>query len=110
MGLPFSGDDLAKYINIAALVIIGLCVFVGFIRATRKSLFYFIATIVIIVGGLLLSNVICDALLAMDLSSMNLSISVGETSYTITSAKETLEIVLKEQLFGNTEVVGTYTW
>ena len=110
MGLPFSGDDLAKYINIVALAIIGLCVFVGFIRATRKSLFYFIATIVIIVGGLLLSNVICDALLAMDLSSMNLSISVGETSYTITSAKETLEIVLKEQLFGNTEVVGTYTY
>lgn len=103
-------DDIIKYINIGVVAILALCFLIGFARATKKSVFYLIATVVFVGGGILLSNVICDGLLSMDLSSYNINIPIGEETITFTTAKDTVIEILKVTLFGDIEVETTVAY
>ena len=102
MTLPFTIQDFIMYFNIAVLAIMALFAIIGFLRGTFKSVYYMIATLIIFVGGWLIADKVCNILLDIDLSTFNLSFDVGGTTYNLTTAREMLTEVIKDQLFGGT--------
>ena len=107
--MPFEIQDIINGINIVAILVILSCALIGFMRSTKKSVFYFVASIVFIGGGLLLSNVICNFLLNYDLSVYNLSFSANGVNYNVVTINDTLTAVLKDYIFGEANIEGTIT-
>ena len=95
------GEEVIMGFNILFFSLVGYSILLGFFRGTKKSVYYLIVTLVFLGGGLLLSGVICDALMGIDLSSYQIAIPIGDKDYLLSTPKETLEIVLKEQIFPN---------
>ena len=106
MTLPVTKEEIILYFNIAILAIIALFGLIGFIRGTRKSIYYMIATLIVLVGGWFLSDIICNMLLDIDLSSMGQTFPIGEgadqVEYPLTTIRETLTAVVRDQIFGGT--------
>ena len=106
MTLPVTKEEIILYFNIAILAIIALFGLIGFIRGTRKSVYYMIATLIILLGGWFLSDIICNMLLDIDLSSMGQTFPIGEgedlIEYPLTTIRETLTAVVRDQIFGGT--------
>ncbi len=100
--LPFTIEDVIMVINIVFLAILLLCVLIGFCRGTKKSVFYMISTLIFLVGGFFLSDVICNALLNIDLSSYGLSIPIEEDKvYPIDGTlNDLLIVILDDMMFG----------
>ena len=106
MTLPVTKEEIILYFNIAILAIIALFGLIGFIRGTRKSIYYMIATLIILLGGWFLSDIICNMLLDIDLSSLGQTFPIGEgedlIEYPLTTIRETLTAVVRDQIFGGT--------
>ena len=104
MQLPFTVQDFILYFNIAIIAIMVLFALIGMLRGTYKSVYYMIATLIVFVGGWLLSYTICNWMLDFDLSSFNRSIPVGEGDdqvvFQLTTIRETLTDALKYYVFG----------
>ena len=99
MQLPFTVQDFILYFNIAIIAIMVLFALIGMLRGTYKSVYYLIATLIVFVGGWLLSYTICNWMLDFDLSSFNRSIPIGEGDdqvvFQLTTIRETLTDALK---------------
>ncbi len=102
MTLPFTTQDFIMYFNIAVIAIMALFAIIGFLRGTFKSIYYLIATLIIFIGGWFLADTICNILLDLDLGSFNQSFEINETTYELTSIRELLTNIIKDQLFGGT--------
>ena len=102
MTLPVTKEEIILYFNIAILAIIALFALIGFIRGTRKSIYYMIATLIVLVGGWFLADFICNMLLDIDLSSMGQTFPVGEEEYPLTTIRELMTNVVRDQIFGGT--------
>ena len=102
MTLPVTKDEIILYFNIAILAVIALFALIGFIRGTRKSIYYMIATLIVLVGGWFLADTICNILLDIDLSSMGQTFPVGEEEYELTTIRELMTNVVRDQVFGGT--------
>ena len=105
MQLPFTVQDFILYFNIAIIAIMVLFALIGMLRGTYKSVYYMIATLIVFVGGWLLSYTICNWMLDFDLSSLNRSIPIGEGDeqvvFQLTTIRETLTEALQHFVFGD---------
>lgn len=70
-----SVEQIMQYVNYGLLAVIILCALIGFIRGTLKSGYYFVATIVTLIIGLLFLEPVSNALLNVNLSKFNIAIS-----------------------------------
>ena len=106
MTLPVTKEEIILYFNIAILAVIALFALIGFIRGTRKSIYYMIATLIVLVGGWFLSDFVCNMLLDIDLTGLGQSFPVGpegeETVYELTTIRELMTSVVRDQIFGGT--------
>ena len=105
MQLPFTVQDFILYFNIAIIAIMVLFALIGMLRGTYKSVYYMIATLIVFVGGWLLSYTICNWMLDFDLSSFNQTITIGEGEnqvvFQLTTIRETLTEALQHFVFGD---------
>lgn len=107
--LPFAEEGFQLVINLYFGVVLFLCALVGFLRGTKKSIFYLIASIVFIGGGFLLSGILCNAFLDFDLSFINFAVEGNNGKmYELTSARELITTMLNDYLF-NGQAENTLT-
>lgn len=86
-----NSQELLQYFNIGIICIITLFAIIGFIRGTRKSIFYFIATLIIFGLGWLLMKPASSFLMDFNLSSFGFNIEGVE----ITSLNDSISELIK---------------
>lgn len=97
--MPAIADEVILGLNIVFFTLVIYSILLGFFRGTKKSVYYLIVTLIVLGGGLLFSGVICNALMGIDLSSLQFSFEMGDKTYLLTTPKETIELILREQIF-----------
>lgn len=73
--LLVSVEQITQYVNYGLLAIIIICALIGFIRGTLKSGYYFVATIVSLIIGLLFLGPISNTLLNVNVAKFNIVIN-----------------------------------
>lgn len=71
----FDAATITQYLNYAAIAVVVLFGLFGFIRGTKKSIYYLIATAIVFVGGWLVMGKAADFLLKFDISSVGVDIN-----------------------------------
>ena len=70
-----SAEELVLYFNIGALVFVLFFALIGYFRGFKKTLFYFVATVIIFVGGWFIKDIVVNFIRSYNLSSFNLTIA-----------------------------------
>ena len=83
-------NQIALYMNIAFAALVGLFAFIGFIRGTFKSIFFFAFTLVILIGGWLMMPTLTNLVLGYDFSFLNLNFN----GVTITKFDESINQII----------------
>ncbi len=87
--MSFTAAEMLQYLNYAALGVIGLAVFWGFIQGFYKSTFFLIWTVGILVVGFFTIPMIAGMLLKVDLSAYLASVPIPIEGLVITNIQDT---------------------
>ena len=105
MDLGITAAEIIQYINIAFLVCVALRALIGFLRGTRKSIFYLIATLIVYVGGWLAMGPIVRTIMDYDISSYyTVSIPIGEETFQLITIRQFLTELLTTYVFVGADI------
>ena len=105
MNIGITAEEIIQYINIGFLVCIALRAFIGFLRGTRKSIFYLIATLIVYVGGWLAMGPIVRTVMDFDISSVrNVTIPIGDNEFTIVTIRQFMTELLTTYVFVGADI------
>ncbi|MBQ7275692.1 MAG: CvpA family protein [Bacilli bacterium] len=101
-------DNILLALNILFIVVVVFRALIGLIRGTRKSIYYFAATTIVIVLGLIFMRPVASFLLDFNLSSYNINVPIGD-GYALTTGRELISQLLQDYLFGAVDASDTVT-
>ncbi|MFA6661656.1 MAG: hypothetical protein WCS56_01325, partial [Bacilli bacterium] len=102
-------NQILLYFNILILVFLVFYLLVGFIRGTKKSLFYLIVTIIVYGGGFIAMNAVANKMLDFDFTQYGWAIPISGQSFTITTFRATVQEVINTFLFTSGAIDNTVT-
>lgn len=88
--MSFTAAEMLQYLNYAALGVIGLAMFWGFIQGFYKSTFFFIWTVGILVAGFFVIPTIASMVMTVDISSYASQIPFTIEGLTVTTVQDTI--------------------
>lgn len=88
--MSFTAAEMLQYLNYAALGVIGLAMFWGFIQGFYKSTFFFIWTVGILVAGFFVIPSIASMVMTVDISSYASQIPFTIEGLTVTTVQDTI--------------------
>lgn len=105
MNIGITVEEIIQYINIGFFVCIALRAFIGFLRGTRKSIFYLIATLIVYVGGWLAMGPIVRTVMDFDISSVqNITIPIGDNEFTLVTIRQFMTELLTTYVFVGADI------
>ena len=87
--MSFTAAEMLQYLNYAALGVIGLAMFWGFVQGFYKSTFFLIWTVGILVAGFFVIPMISGILITVDLSAALASVPIPIEGLVITNIQDT---------------------
>ena len=101
----YTPEQLLQYFNIGFIAFICFFALIGFIRGTYKSAYYLIVTLVVFVGGWLVSAPVSNWMMNYDLSTRNWSLMGIE----LTTLKGFVEALVSSKIAGSAALMTTDT-
>ena len=102
-------DNIILALNVLFILIVAFRALVGLIRGTRKSIYYFIATTIVVVLGLLFMKPVAKILLDYNYAPYGISVPIGEDSIPLTTGREFIITLLENYVFGPVDASDTVT-